>query len=104
MPRRDRCLLRERWWTDLERGLAAPKPLRPCSRLWLDRTLQRGRTRRAEFCRGGDVDDPPAKPTDQGLHQHRVCTGTLSSLPLGDNPVGLLRTYSLPGACYRGLG
>src|SRR5258708_8806592 len=65
MPRRDRCLLRERWRTDLERGLAAPKPLRSRSRLWLDRILQRGRTRRAEFCRGDDVGDPPAKPSDQ---------------------------------------
>src|ERR1700757_1191299 len=104
MPRRDRCLLRERWRADLECSLAAPEPLCPRSRLWLDRTLQRGRTRRAEFCRGDDVGDPSAKPTNQGLHQHRVRATTLSSLPLGDNPVGPLRTHSLSGACCRRLG
>src|SRR6266567_8544224 len=104
MPRRDRRLLRERWRTDLERGLAAPEPLRPRSCLRLDRTLQRGRTGRAELCRGDGVGDPPAKPADQGLHQHRVRTRTLSNLPLGDNSVGPLRTHSLPGARCRGPG
>jgi hypothetical protein len=63
-----------------------------------------GRTRRAEFCRGDHVGDPPAKPTDQGLHQHGVRATTLSSLSLGDNPVGPLRTHSLSGARCRRLG
>ena len=104
MPRRNRCLLRERWRADLKRGLAPAKPLRPRSRLWADRVLQRRRAYSAELCCGDDVSDPSTKPADQGLHQHGIRASALSGPPLGDNPAGSLRTHSLPGACCRGLG